>query len=70
MEVQALILLVAVLVSDLRKVDHPLITMYGYLYHIALAIALIVFPLYQIMAAEGLHEQPLAMNTLLVLTVG
>ena len=70
MEVLALVLFLIVLISKWGVVVHPLVTIYGYLYHLALATSLVIFPLYQIIAVEGIHEQPIALNVLLTLSVG
>ncbi|CAJ0955920.1 unnamed protein product, partial [Mesorhabditis belari] len=47
---------------------HPLIIIFHFLYHISLAISLIIFPLYQICVSERIHEIPIARHTLLILS--
>ncbi|WKX96478.1 hypothetical protein Q1695_012708 [Nippostrongylus brasiliensis] len=48
---------------------HPMVVVYMALYHMALAIGLVVFPLYQIICSEKLSAHPLAQTTLLILSV-
>uniref|UniRef100_A0A7I4Y7Y3 GPI ethanolamine phosphate transferase 2 n=1 Tax=Haemonchus contortus TaxID=6289 RepID=A0A7I4Y7Y3_HAECO len=48
---------------------HPMVVVYMALYHMALAIGLIVFPLYQILCSEKLSINPLSQTSLLILSV-
>ncbi|CAJ0606695.1 unnamed protein product [Cylicocyclus nassatus] len=48
---------------------HPMVIVYVALYHIALAIGLIVFPLYQVICSEKLAFHPMSQTTLLIMSV-
>ncbi|KAK6041620.1 hypothetical protein COOONC_20875 [Cooperia oncophora] len=48
---------------------HPMVVVYMALYHMALAIGLIIFPLYQILCSEKLSTHPLSQTALLILSV-
>ncbi|KAK6734291.1 hypothetical protein RB195_017833 [Necator americanus] len=48
---------------------HPMVVVYMALYHMALAIGLIVFPLYQILCSEKLAYHPMSQTTLLIMSV-
>ncbi|VDM71394.1 unnamed protein product [Strongylus vulgaris] len=48
---------------------HPMVVVYMALYHMALAIGLIVFPLYQILCSEKLASHPFSQTTLLTMSV-
>ncbi|KAK5967446.1 hypothetical protein GCK32_002660, partial [Trichostrongylus colubriformis] len=48
---------------------HPMVVVYMALYHMALAIGLVVFPLYQIICSENLGTQPFNQTALLVMSV-
>ncbi|KAJ1373270.1 hypothetical protein KIN20_035629 [Parelaphostrongylus tenuis] len=63
------VLVQAVVFLRTSSILHPMVIVYMALYHVALAVALIVFPLYQIMCAEKLASKPLLQTTLLILSV-
>ncbi|VDK68959.1 unnamed protein product [Cylicostephanus goldi] len=48
---------------------HPMVVVYMALYHMALAIGLIVFPLYQVICSEKLAFHPMSQTTLLIMSV-
>ncbi|RCN39572.1 hypothetical protein ANCCAN_14470 [Ancylostoma caninum] len=48
---------------------HPMAVVYMALYHMALAVGLIVFPLYQILCSENLAFHPISQTTLLIMSV-
>ncbi|EYB84406.1 hypothetical protein Y032_0317g2325 [Ancylostoma ceylanicum] len=48
---------------------HPMAVVYMALYHMALAVGLIVFPLYQILCSEKLALHPISQTTLLIISI-
>ncbi|KJH44329.1 hypothetical protein DICVIV_09645, partial [Dictyocaulus viviparus] len=70
MAVCGLTVLVQTLVFFKTSSDvHPMVIVYMALYHLSLAIALTIFPLYQILSAEKLSSKPIIQTTLLILSV-
>ncbi|CAI4232860.1 unnamed protein product [Auanema sp. JU1783] len=65
----ALLILISLGLRDRTFDDiHPLLTIYGSIYHFSLAISLVVYPLYQIVCCEKMYKYPMTIDSLICLS--